>query len=275
MKLRNYGIIDYHAPTAMRTGGIHHASELLYLASGNYRMRWLGEDYQIERSALFLISPNTPHDLTIQSKQAAFWYMELEQCGDSFPQLQDILLWNNIQCNSGSQPLSSAMQHCISGIPPLLQADFLAQPYSEAILMQDVLKLLLFIAQELAVYRKETLPSRYDVNKDIIKTLTLYMETNYKQPISLQTLTAIANYQSTYLIKHFKKETGLTPIQYLLQLRMNAAKNYLDTSDMPIKEVAAECGFGSIHHFSGEFKRKFGLYPSEWRMRSFLFHEER
>jgi len=231
-------------------------------------MRWLGDDFDIRSSALFLISPNTPHDLTILSKQAQFWYFELQDYESVFPGLQDILLWNRLQCSSTQNELalySAAMLHCIHGIAPNLNDSFLSEPYGEELLMLDVHKILLFVRKGLATYKQGPDAARYPLSKDVIKMLTLHMETNYKNRISLRSLSEIANYQSTYLIKHFKDETGLTPIQYLLHLRMKAAKNYLDTSDLPIKEVAAECGFGNIHHFSSEFKRKFGVSPSEYR----------
>lgn len=267
MRIRNYGVVVHQAPSQVRTGGIHPAAELLYLSSGSYRMRWLGNDYNIQSSSLFLISANTPHDLTILSQQANFWYIELQDCEPDFPDLQHILLCNRLQCSSDNDDhvLSDAMQHCIDSIAPNLNSSFLSQPFGQKLMMLDVQKILLFVQSRLTSYKKEADPSRYNLSKDVIKALALHMETNYKHSISLQSLTEIANYQSTYLIKHFKAETGFTPIQYLLQLRMKAAKTYLDTSDMPIKEVAAECGFGSIHHFSGEFKRKFGVYPSEWK----------
>ena len=232
-------------------------------------MRWLGDDYDIRSSALFLISPNTPHDLTILSRHARFWYIELQDSESVFPGLQDILLWNRLQCDRSHDDgaLSDAMRHCIDGVAPSLNEEFLSRPFGEELVLLDVRKIFLFIQSHLSLFRKEADPSRYHLSKDVVKTLALYMETNYKQQISLKTLSGIANYQSTYLIKHFKAETGFTPIQYLLQLRMKAAINYLDSSDLPIKEVAAECGFGSIHHFSSEFKRKFGVYPSDWRVR--------
>lgn len=268
MRLRHYGSVDYRTGAQMRTGGIHPSAELLFLASGQYRMRWLGEDYEIGREALFLITSNTPHDLTILSPNARFWYVELLDAEQEpfFPGLPDILLWNRLQCDGGAESrLPEAMRHCLAAFERELREEFLSQPYGEELLLLEVGKIWLFVRQQLTLYRKEKEESPRRLSREIVKALALHMETNYKRPISLDSLTRMANYRASALTRHFKVETGMTPIRYLLQLRMKAALAYLETSDMPIGEVAAECGFGGIHHFSGEFKRRFGLSPLDWR----------
>ena len=61
-----------------------------------------------------------------------------------------------------------------------------------------------------------------------------------------------------------KKETGFSPGQYLIHLRINAAREMLIRSDQSITEIAFACGFCSSQHFSNTFRQKTGYSPSEF-----------
>lgn len=65
--------------------------------------------------------------------------------------------------------------------------------------------------------------------------------------------------------KKFKEFTGLSPRQYLLQLRLNRAKSLLLGTDLPVKIIAIKTGYESIYHFSKVFKEKTGLSPTQFR----------
>ncbi|MDG0791304.1 AraC family transcriptional regulator [Cohnella ginsengisoli] len=279
MNIRDYELIRHdsvRSPASMyRTGGIHPSYEMLCLLSGDYRLNWLGDAYEIRPPSLFIFTPNTPHDLAVLSDRAIYWYIDLTGLEDhpEWSKLQNVLFWNRLQ--SGLDPaysLSPVMRLCFDAIVNLLELPNQDAALVKRMLLLDVEKMVWLVQHTLRAYegklknkQSSTLPPGYELNKDVIHTLALYLESNYKRKITLRDLSAISNFQSTYLIKRFKEETGYTPIEYLLELRMEAAKTYLSFTSMPIQTVAAESGFSNIHHFSGEFKRKTGLSPSDWR----------
>ncbi len=65
--------------------------------------------------------------------------------------------------------------------------------------------------------------------------------------------------------KLFKEETGISPHQYYLNLRINRAKSLLQTTDLNVNEVAFQSGFESEYYFSKFFKKKVNLSPTEYR----------
>jgi AraC-like DNA-binding protein len=69
----------------------------------------------------------------------------------------------------------------------------------------------------------------------------------------------------SYLQHVFKEQTGLSPYQYHLQLKMQRAREMLRGSDLPVKQIARILQFQSVYHFSTLFKKKTGVSPSEWR----------
>ncbi|MCT4643670.1 MAG: helix-turn-helix transcriptional regulator, partial [Carboxylicivirga sp.] len=63
----------------------------------------------------------------------------------------------------------------------------------------------------------------------------------------------------------FKKYTGVSPGQYLLQLKIQMAKNLLSNSQLSVKEVSFKSGFESPYYFSRVFKKHTGHTPTEFK----------
>ncbi len=92
-----------------------------------------------------------------------------------------------------------------------------------------------------------------------------YIETNYREPIDLAKLAGIACYNTSYFCKLFRSEVGTSPIHYLIDTRIEKAKELFRNSDMMVSEVAEEVGFDSIHYFSRCFAGRVGCPPIEYR----------
>jgi AraC-like DNA-binding protein/mannose-6-phosphate isomerase-like protein (cupin superfamily) len=92
-----------------------------------------------------------------------------------------------------------------------------------------------------------------------------FMHENYSQPISLQDLSKQAHLSPFHLSRVFKKETGLSPIQYLMKYRIEAAKQYLKSTNETIAIIAERVGYESETQFQHMFKRISGLTPGKYR----------
>ena len=92
-----------------------------------------------------------------------------------------------------------------------------------------------------------------------------YMKKHYAEEIRLEDLAKIAHLNPNHLVRQFKKIYGISPISYLIKIRMDYAKKLLVESNLPIKTVATHCGYSDPSFFTSYFKKVFHISPAEYR----------
>ncbi len=102
-------------------------------------------------------------------------------------------------------------------------------------------------------------------NPEIIESAVKYISENYSDKLTLEKISSCVNLSPTYFHKLFLKAVGCTPNEYLLEIRIRAAKSLLMTTDMPLVNIAAECGFTSQSYFNYAFRRSEGMTPKNYR----------
>lgn len=93
-----------------------------------------------------------------------------------------------------------------------------------------------------------------------------WLTVQYAQPVSIGQLAKSLGYHRTHLSKLFKKYIGMSPMQFLMKVRMDQAKSLLRTG-LTIEQVASSVGFADPLYFSKQFRKTFGESPSEYRKR--------
>ena len=98
-------------------------------------------------------------------------------------------------------------------------------------------------------------------------TVKRYLDANYKENISLDSLAQLTHINKYYLAHAFRKHTGMSPISYLIMRRVEESKGLLETTDYSISQIAGIIGFSSQSYFSQIFKKNTGVAPNEYRKR--------
>lgn len=98
-----------------------------------------------------------------------------------------------------------------------------------------------------------------------MKTVIAYLEDNFRDSITLAELSTVVSMSVPSLINHFKTFTGVTPVDFLIRIRISNAKIMLTNTDKSILEIAESCGFHSLSNFNHLFKSYVGLSPREYR----------
>ena len=103
---------------------------------------------------------------------------------------------------------------------------------------------------------------------DLIKKAKEEIESSYMtEDISLNTVAMHVGMSPSYFSSIFSKEVGKTFVEYLTEVRMTKAKEYLMCSSMKTSEIGYEVGYRDPHYFSYIFKKTQGCSPKEYRAR--------
>jgi AraC-like DNA-binding protein len=107
--------------------------------------------------------------------------------------------------------------------------------------------------------------NRTSANLNSINASINYMKKNFKKKLSLNDIAANISMSPFHFSRIFKKETGYSPYEYTIIIRLNHAKTLLKTTNMLIKEIAFECGFNSESNFVVTFKKHTNISPKQFR----------
>ncbi|MCK0470469.1 AraC family transcriptional regulator [Halalkalibacter sp. APA_J-10(15)] len=92
-----------------------------------------------------------------------------------------------------------------------------------------------------------------------------FIDRSFHKPIGLDEIAEAAGLSKFHLIRIFQKSIGESPINYLIKVRIKVAAQRLIENDLPIYEIANQCGFSSANYFSKVFQKHTSLTPSEFR----------
>lgn len=122
-----------------------------------------------------------------------------------------------------------------------------------------------------AVFRNlDSLPkseaSRVQLNAQIrLQKMLSYIYENYTRTITLADIAGAANISRSEAGRCFQAYLGCSPVEALIQHRLETARHLLQQTTMTLQEISFACGFHSVNYFSRQFRRKYGYSPGEKR----------
>ena len=139
----------------------------------------------------------------------------------------------------------------------LLQVAFLDKNASQNLVMELLHKL------NAEQYRKNYIKNKS--KETAIDIVLKYMKENLANDINLEMLADLVFLDKNYLVRVFKDAYGQTPINALISMRMEYARDLITNTDMSITDIAGACGYSSPSYFTAEYKRHFGITPLKQR----------
>ena len=124
---------------------------------------------------------------------------------------------------------------------------------------------ILFLTLRKVLQKKETVSVRSNDKSDLILEAVNYLETNYRNKAPLQRFCEEKHYSIQYVSRKFKKETGMTFLEYLQKVRVRKSCDLLSGSTLQIPEVANRVGYEDMKFFYQIFRKTVGMSPGEYR----------
>lgn len=103
-----------------------------------------------------------------------------------------------------------------------------------------------------------------DKKEDPLYVVKLYFEENLYTKFSIEDMCDKLHMNYYQLRNYFKEQTGMSPYQYLLEMKIDKAREMLRVPEASVKEVAFRLAFDSPYYFSRLFKKKTGISPTKW-----------
>ncbi|HKO63183.1 MAG TPA: helix-turn-helix transcriptional regulator [Pyrinomonadaceae bacterium] len=98
-----------------------------------------------------------------------------------------------------------------------------------------------------------------------VQVVRVLLESSFDRKLGLRDMGAEVNLSPWRLAHLFKSETGMSPQRYLTLVRLQKAKDQLETSFLPIQEIGAAVGIPNPSQFTKSFKAAYGMTPVEYR----------
>ncbi|CAM3717761.1 response regulator [Marinicrinis lubricantis] len=133
---------------------------------------------------------------------------------------------------------------------------------------QDLIHAFLQLVQDAYFADAQHMDGAKSTSADLAEEISVYLQSRFDTPISYDDLQEKFGYHKDYLAQLFRQRFHMSPNKYLVQLRIEHAKQLMSVhADLPLKEIAARVGYEDPLYFSKVFKSLEGMSPSKFRER--------
>lgn len=243
-------------------------TELTYILSGKGRYLVEGKIYDVEAGDMIICNAGVHHQNLVLDSQ--------EPTVEFFTGFTDVhfknMAPNSINLPNGEYVIrlnTEAKQEVNKKCYEMLAENEAGQIGKYFMLKAHLMQILLIIMREIveAPKIKQSGCNFETYNKSYaVKRIINYLSENYEQKISLDQIAHNMYLSPVYISKIFKEETGESPINYLIKIRLEKAKEILkNDKNGDIKNIANEVGYEDVYHFSKLFKKYYGISPLHYR----------
>jgi AraC-like DNA-binding protein len=253
---------------------VHHFFELVYIERGPGSHRIGNQSVSVEAGDLFVIAPGEVHDssgLTPASRWVvAFGADALDPARpdtDMFLVLPDGLLllafFRPTGASNAPLRIPRADRRRWRERLGQLVAELGGQRFGNMEAARALLTLLLTDTARIAAPH----PTSYaPATRPLLTRVFRFIEAHYREPISLQDVSAAVGHAPTYLTSLVRRETGRTVLTWIVERRMATARYLLLETDQSVQQVASAVGYRHTGLFIRQFSRLHGTTPHAWRV---------
>ena len=239
----------------------HNHTELFFIVSGKGQFLIQDEVFPVDVNNLVIINPNVLHTEASLNAQPLEYIVlgisgiELATSENSNGQFCILDHFESMEISSCLRNILREMELKNTGYQDICQA------YMEILIIR--------LMRSTALAVQEEAPA-VSGNRQCAE-VRRYIDLHFKEALTLDLLSDEAHMNKYYLSHSFKKEYGVSPINYLISRRINESKYLLAETDLSMSQIAQLLGFSSLSYFSQTFRKTQGMSPMEFRQSSKTF----
>ncbi|PCE62547.1 AraC family transcriptional regulator [Sediminicola luteus] len=259
--IQNFHLTDIgYFPRAMRHKRTReHGSDeyiFMYCVEGEGWYQSEGERHHIGPNQFLIIPKNTPHTYgsALDNPWSLYWiHFKGTLAGNLYKRYTDL------EHTVVSIPYQSRRVEQFKNIYSTLTQSYLTPPL-EYVNLSTLSFISLFVYDHIA---QKDAPEEIE---DIVESIIVFLEANLERPLKTDDITKEFNYSASYIFSIFKKRTGYSLINYFNLKKIQKACEYLQYSDLNIKEISYKMGFQDPLYFSRSFKKHMGMSPKKYKL---------
>lgn len=234
-------------------GEAHPMAELTYVDQGAVHSVADGQDLLLKQGDLVIYGPGQ-------------WHMQYADIGVA-PRF--VTLSFDIS-GADLAPLLNrkftAPQSAVSVLTNMLREQERMDQFSNDIILSQLNLLLLLLLREAASPKGAKLQTANAIHSEneIIRQAQQYISAHIRQKLSVPLVARQVDVSPSYLTALFHKNLQISPGEYIRRIKLQESKQMIRENNLNFTEIAAELQYSTVHHFSRQFKEKFGITPTEY-----------
>ena len=238
----------------------HYCSELFYVTEGQGQFQIEDEIYTVHAHDLVIVNPNVEHtELSHNDHPLAYIVIGIEDVELATSDDEDDVRFCILNLKGIKDVVRFYFDH-------ILEETALKTPDSE-IMCKNMMENLVILLSRQANFTVTLAPIQKKSTRLCI-TVRQYIDNHFKENISLEMLAELTHVSKYHMVHVFTEEYGISPINYLIQKRIEEGKKLLQTTDYSLSLIGRTLGFSSPSYFSQVFKKHSDITPLEYRKKS-------
>ena len=235
----------------------HNHTELFYIVGGKGQFQIQDQLYPVNVNNLVIINPNVTHtEVSLNAQPLEYIVLgiegvELATSENSNGQFCILDHYESSEISSCLRNILREMELKNTGFEDICQA------YMEILIIRLMRNTALAVPSE---------PQIISGNRQCA-AVKRHIDLHFKEALTLEQLAEEAHMNKFYLSHAFKREYGVSPINYMISLRIEESKYLLAETDLSMSQIAQLLGFSSLSYFSQVFRRSQNASPKEYRQR--------
>lgn len=235
------------------SGESHPITELTYVDQGTLHSVVDGQDLLLKQGDIVIYGPDQ-------------WHMQYADIGVA-PRFVTISFdARGDQLSSLLNRKFSAPQHIVTLLQGMLREQERMDRYSPDIILSQLNLLLLELLRELDAPTGGKLQASNAIHSEneIIRQAQQFISTHIREKLSVPLVARQVDVSPSYLTALFHKNLQISPGEYIRRIKLQESKQMIRENNLNFTEIAAELQYSTVHHFSRQFKEKFGITPTEY-----------